>query len=142
MNRAYTDYIEDILNAIDEIEEFIAGMDFDTFNSDRKTINAVVRSLEVMGEAATKIPPVIRDKYPGIPWKRITGMRNKLIHEYFGVDVEIVWTVCAEEIPPIKPFLTELLDNIKKDALQEENRHKLENHDNPVNPGSDPIPSG
>jgi uncharacterized protein with HEPN domain len=111
MTRDYTDYIDDILNSIEEIEEFIEGMDFETFDDDRKTINAVIRSLEVMGEAATKIPTDIREKYPDIPWSKMAGMRNKLIHEYFGVDLEIVWTVCTEEIPPIKPLLIEIQDN-------------------------------
>jgi len=117
MTRDYTDYIDDILNSIEEIEEFIKGMDFEKFNDERKTINAVIRSLEVMGEAATKIPTDTREKFPGIPWIKMAGMRNKLIHEYFGVDLEIVWTVCTEEIPPIKPLLIEIQDNIKKEAI-------------------------
>ncbi|NIM16039.1 MAG: DUF86 domain-containing protein [Candidatus Aminicenantes bacterium] len=120
MTRDYTDYINDILNSIEEIEEFIEGMDFETFNSDRKTINAVIRSLEVMGEAATKIPTDIREKYTDIPWSKMAGMRNKLIHEYFGVDLEIVWTVCTDEIPPIKPLLIEIQNNIKKESTTED----------------------
>ena len=113
MTRDYSDYINDIANSIDEIEEFIGDIDFDTFSDDKKTINAVIRSLEVMGEAVTKIPSDIRDKYPNIPWTRMAGMRNKLIHEYFGVDLEIVWTVCTEEIPPLKPFITSLVSALK-----------------------------
>lgn len=120
MTRDYTDYIDDILNSIEEIEEFIEGMDFETFNSDRKTINAVIRSLEVMGEAATKIPTDIREKYTDIPWSKMAGMRNKLIHEYFGVDLEIVWTVCTDEIPPIKPLLIAIQNNIKKESTTED----------------------
>jgi uncharacterized protein with HEPN domain len=119
MTRDYSDYINDIANSIDEIEEFIEDIDFDTFSNDKKTINAVIRSLEVMGEAATKIPSDIRDKYPDIPWRRMAGMRNKLIHEYFGVDLEIVWTVCTEEIPPLKPFITQLASDLKEEEPQE-----------------------
>lgn len=115
MTRDYSDYINDIANSIDEIKEFIGDIDFDTFSDDKKTINAVIRSLEVMGEAVTKIPSDIRDKYPNIPWTRMAGMRNKLIHEYFGVDLEIVWTVCTEEIPPLKPFITSLVSALKKE---------------------------
>jgi len=115
MTRDYSDYINDIANSIDEIEEFIEDIDFDTFSDDKKTINAVIRSLEVMGEAVTKIPSDIRDKYPNIPWTRMAGMRNKLIHEYFGVDLEIVWTVCTEEIPPLKPFISSLVSALKKE---------------------------
>ena len=80
MKRTYRDYILDILSSIQEIEEFVEDMDFEDFVKDRKTANAVIRSLEVMGEAAKKIPSEIRDKYPEIPWKYIAGMRDKLIH--------------------------------------------------------------
>jgi uncharacterized protein with HEPN domain len=118
MTREYIDYINDILDAINEIEEFIEGMGYDAFMEDKKTRNAVIRSLEVMGEAVTKIPHDIRDKYLEIPWKRIAGMRNKLIHEYFGVDLDIVWTVCTEEIPPLKPFIMTALDDMDKGKNQ------------------------
>ena len=78
---------------------------------DRKTINAVIRSLEVMGEASKRIPDEVRAKHSEIPWKRMAGMRDKLIHEYAGVDLETVWDVIQEEIPPIRPLLEELRDN-------------------------------
>ena len=90
MKRTYKDYILDAITSIQEIEEFTKGMRFETFVKDKKTINAVIRSLEVMGEALKKIPLELKEKYPEIPWKYITGMRDKLIHEYHGVDLEIV----------------------------------------------------
>ncbi|MCD4813012.1 DUF86 domain-containing protein [bacterium] len=99
MKRDYSDYLRDILDAIRETQEFTQDSSFKLFLSDKKTINAVVRSLEVIGEAAGKIPEEIRQKYPEIPWKRMIGMRNKLMHEYFGVDYTIVWTVVKEELP-------------------------------------------
>ncbi len=114
MKRTYRDYIQDILLSIQEVEEFTDDMDFEEFVSDRKTVNAVIRSLEVMGEAAKKIPPEIRNRYPEIPWKYIAGMRDKLIHEYHGVDLEIVWEVINKEIPPLKPEFEKILEELKE----------------------------
>ena len=114
MKRTYRDYILDILTSIQEIEEFVEGMNFEDFVEDRKTVNAVIRSLEVMGEAVKKIPLEIREKYQEIPWKYIAGMRDKLIHEYHGVDLEIVWEVVEKEIPPLKPKFEKILEELKE----------------------------
>jgi uncharacterized protein with HEPN domain len=114
MKRTFRDYVEDILTSFEETEEFTQGLDFDAFAKDRRTVNAVVRSLEVMGEAAKRIPVEIRKEYPEIPWKRMTGMRDKLIHEYSGVDVEIVWGVVKMELPPLKPFFDQMLQDLEK----------------------------
>lgn len=119
MTRDYTDYITDILSSIDEIDEFIGDIEYEIFSTDKKTINAVIRSLEVIGEAATKIPQDIRERWSGIPWKRMAGMRNKLIHEYFGVDLEIVWEVCTNEIPPIKPTIKRLLKELEEQKKED-----------------------
>jgi uncharacterized protein with HEPN domain len=88
-NRDYRDYIQDILDSINDIESFILDMKFAGFVSDKKTINAVVRSVEVIGEAAKKIPKSLKDKYTDIPWKEMAGTRDKLIHEYYGIDENI-----------------------------------------------------
>ena len=114
MKRSSGDYLADILTCFQETQEFTRGLDFDAFVKDRKTINAVVRSLEVMGEAAKRIPAEIREKYPEIPWKRMTGMRDKLIHEYSGVDLELIWGVITEELPPLKPLFDHLNRYLKK----------------------------
>lgn len=111
MKRDYRDYINDIYDSIKDIENFVGTLSYDEFIEDRKTINAVIRSLEILGEASKKIPVELRTKYPNIPWKEMSRMRDKLIHEYHGVDPEIVWTVIKEEIPPMKPYI----EKIKKD---------------------------
>ena len=90
------------------MEEFAREINYASFVLDRRTVNAVIRSLEVMGEAAKRIPEEIRRKYPDIPWKRMAGMRDKLIHEYAGVDLETVWDAITEELPPLKPLLEKL----------------------------------
>ncbi len=112
MIRDYHDYLNDILDAIDETDEFTEGMSYEAFAQDRKTINAVVRSLEVLGEAAKRIPDDLRALAPDVPWKRMAGMRDKLIHEYFGVDLSIVWAVSKDELPPLRPKIEGLLKNL------------------------------
>lgn len=110
--REIGDYVQDILEAIIEVKVFTQRMESADFASDKKTINAVVRSLEVMGEAAKKIPDDVRQKYPDIPWRSMAGMRDKLIHEYFGIDLDIVWEVVSVELPPLKPLVQQVLEDI------------------------------
>ncbi|MFA5354602.1 MAG: DUF86 domain-containing protein [Thermodesulfovibrionales bacterium] len=107
--RTYLDYLNDILQSIDDVGTFIKGMSFKDFLHDKKTINAVVRSIEIVGEAANHIPKVMRDKTPDVPWREIVGMRNKIVHEYFGVDNEIVWKTAKHYLPKLKSQLATLV---------------------------------
>lgn len=84
----YRDFICDIIESIEDAIEFTKNISFEQFKSDKKTIKATIRCLEVLGEASKNIPDDIKDQYQNIPWKRMTGMRDKLIHNYFGVDLE------------------------------------------------------
>lgn len=104
--REISDYIGDILAAITEIEEFTRGMSFVEFSSDRKTTNAVIRSLEVLGEATKHIPSSFRNKNSEIPWSKMAGMRDVLIHDYMGVDLKTVWKVIQERLPELKIMLS------------------------------------
>jgi uncharacterized protein with HEPN domain len=113
--RELGDYIQDIFEALGEVRDFTAGLQYEDFVKDKKTINAVVRSLEVIGEATKKIPVNLRLIYPEIPWKRMAGMRDKLIHEYFGIDLEIVWEVINSELPPIEPLIKKVLDDLESE---------------------------
>ncbi len=112
--RLIEDYLRDILNAMDKAEEFIGGMDLNAFSKDDKSAFAVVRSLEIIGEAAKKIPATYRRRYTGIPWKSLAGMRDKLIHDYVGVSLEVVWRTVKEEIPVVRPMLIDMLQKIQE----------------------------
>lgn len=113
--RHYGDYVRDILQSIDEADDFTRGLSFEAFSQDRRTVNAVIRSLEVLGEAANKIPKPLQRRFSEIPWKWIIRMRNKLIHEYFGVDLEIVWEVIKTDLPPIRPYVVRMLAELETD---------------------------
>ncbi|MEM2939902.1 MAG: DUF86 domain-containing protein [Candidatus Bathyarchaeia archaeon] len=110
--RDYRDYFQDIIDSINDIEDFTKNMSFEDFARDKKTINAVIRSLEVIGEATKNIPKSIRDKHPSIPWRKMAGMRDKMIHEYFGVDVKILWKTIKKDIPPLKPLIKSVLESL------------------------------
>lgn len=109
MRRTLLDYLEDMRASALEVRDFTRGMSFEEFLQDRKTVNAVIRSLEVLGEAAKRIPEDVRVKHPDIPWQDIAGMRDKLIHEYHGVDLEIVWNTVQEDIPALLPQIEKVL---------------------------------
>jgi len=98
-------YIKDILSAIESIEAFVGTMDFDAFQHDDKTQSAVIRKLEIIGEAVKQIPEEKRHQHPEIPWKQIAGMRDKLIHFYFGVDAHLVWQTIKNRLPEFRKSL-------------------------------------
>ena len=112
MTRDISVYLKDILLNMGDAEEFIQGFSYDQFVSDKKTLNAVLRSIEVIGEAAKQVPDEIRVKYPSVPWKEMAGMRDKIIHFYFGVDREAVWLVVKERIPGLKPLIEQILRDL------------------------------
>lgn len=114
--RIFIDSLNDILDEINRIFKFVGKMTYAEFTKDEKTIYAVTRSLEIVGEATKNIPDNIKNNYCQIPWSKISGMRNKLIHEYFGVDLETLWNTIKNRLPEIKEPVEEILNsfNTKK----------------------------
>ena len=103
------DYLQDILEHIEAAERFVGKMSFADFEGDEKTVFAVIRALEVIGEATKQLPVALTSQYPEIPWRGFSGMRDRLIHAYFGVKLEIVWNTTQEDLPLLKPVIQILL---------------------------------
>ncbi len=108
--RTAEDYLRDILDYAEKAERFLTGIpSAEALREDERTLLAVVRALEVIGEAAKRIPRDVRKKHPEVPWRGMTGMRDKVIHGYYGVDVEVVWRTVHEDLPPLRKVISDLL---------------------------------
>ncbi len=99
--------LEDMLEACTKIRLYVKGMNYDFFNEDDKTKDAVIRNFEIIGEAASRLNTKFRERHPQVDWRRIRGFRNRIVHEYFGIDYEIVWSIIVND-------LEELQSRIKK----------------------------
>ena len=107
-------YLEDIETAMNRIAEYIEGYTFVDFKRDYKTVDAVIRNFEIIGEAAKNLPDFIKEKYNEIPWEEMYLLRNKVTHEYFGVDYEIIWDVASNYLPLNKLQIDKILEKEKE----------------------------
>lgn len=110
--RSWLTRVEDILESIASIQGYIEGMTFESFASDKKTLRAVAFEMGTIGEAARHIPPAVQGQYPHIQWAKMRAMRNTVIHEYFRLDVSILWKTITEDLPPLVPLLQKLLESL------------------------------
>jgi uncharacterized protein with HEPN domain len=106
-------YLVDIIEAMEAIEKFIEGVDFETFKKDDLRSSAIIRKLEIIGEATKNVPEGIKKSYPFIPWREMAGMRDRLIHFYFGIKYELVWNTIKDVIPKIKPLISKILEELE-----------------------------
>ena len=109
-DRPYRIYLDDLLNAMTRIAEYIEGYSFAEFKKDYKTVDAVIRNFEVIGEASKNIPAEVRAKYSEVPWSEMYLLRNKVSHEYFGVDYEIIWDVASNYLPENKAQIIRIIE--------------------------------
>jgi len=106
--------IEDIWEAVEKVEHYLKNMTADAFSKDSKTVDAVVRNLEIIGEAANRLPDDFKQKHCNIEWPKIIGLRHRIVHEYFGVDLDIVWQITQKDLPVFKHTLSAIRDVINK----------------------------
>jgi len=109
-------YLDDVLLALEKIESYTKTMTKEEFMKDEKTIDAVIRNFTVLGEAVKNIPSSVRNEHRGIPWRSIAGMRDKLVHEYFGIRYDIIWKTIRTRIPPLKSEIKEILTQLENNS--------------------------
>ena len=119
MPRDFRLYLDDILEAIHQIRTYMADQDEETFTTDRKTQDAVIRNLEIIGEAAGNLPEQFQKTAPEIDWRKIKGLRNILIHEYFGINLPIIWDVVHNKLGPLEAACRNLVEKTAEPDNQE-----------------------
>lgn len=120
MKRDYRLFLQDILDACRYILEFMEGIGVDEFVIDEKTSSAVIQKFEVIGEATKNIPESIREKHPQVPWKDMAGMRDRLIHGYFGIDYLLVWETVEQNIPTLEFQIRKILNEMNQEEKDEQ----------------------
>ncbi len=105
--------LEDILNSADRISEYTSGISFEQFLKDNKTVDAVIRNFEIIGEAANRLEEEVKGLYPEMDWHRIRGFRNRIVHDYMGIDYQTVWIIKETFLPVLKEQIRDILSTLK-----------------------------
>ena len=117
MSRNYSLYLQDILVAIDRIDSYLEGVTREAFETEQMRLDAVIRNLQIIGEAINRIPHSIREEYPQVPWQEIVAFRNRVTHVYFNLDIDIVWNVVRRELPTLKTQIQAILKSTPDDTV-------------------------
>lgn len=115
--RDYVHYLEDILLSMQRVQEYVKGLEFTSFKQDYKTVDAVIRNFEIIGEAAKNLPQKIKKKYSTLPWEEMYRLRNKVTHEYFGIDYEIIWDIASNQLPTNQLEIEKIVEKEKNLGL-------------------------
>lgn len=113
--RTLIDYFRDILDAAIHAQEFVEGQDFESFSRNQEKIYAVTRALEIIGEAARSVPPDVQAQYSEVPWREMIAMRNIVAHQYFGVELRVLWRTVFEDLPPLQTVVAQILESLDRD---------------------------
>ena len=111
----YQLYLKNISEAIVAAQAFVSGMGFDAFVADDKTASAVLEKIKIFGEAAKKIPETIRQDHPQVPWQRMAGMQDQIVHAYFAVDYIVIWDTLKVDIPQLQPIIQQILKDTEEE---------------------------
>lgn len=112
--RLYLDYLRDILENLDKAQDFVVGVSKAQLQENVEKLYAVIRALEIIGEAAKHIPPSLRKQYPQVPWTKMAKLRNELIQECFGVDFEVLWKTLHQDLPPVREAIARILKDLEQ----------------------------
>lgn len=112
--RRFELYLDDMLLAMQRIEEYLIGLDYLAFKKNYLVVDAVIRNFEIIGEASKQVPQLLKEQYPALPWKKMYGLRNLIAHAYFTIDYEVIWAIATKNLPKDKLNLIHLISEVKK----------------------------